>query len=106
MTAHPGAIFGPSPVADACNRVSALAGVPHRVVDVAASDDPELEKTFGPTLIAIALKHARTEAPARTALTASKTYKRLGYEPISLDDGLKGTAEWMRQLGRFHSVLP
>jgi nucleoside-diphosphate-sugar epimerase len=55
---------------------------------------------FGPTLMAIALKLASVRAPRR-ALTESKTYKRLGYDPISLDEGLRHTAEWLREMGSF-----
>ena len=63
------------------------------------SDDPELAKVFGPTLVAIAAK-AASDRPARTDLTESKTYKRLGYDPISLDEGLRTTTAWFRQLGK------
>jgi dihydroflavonol-4-reductase len=88
--------------ADACNRICALAGIDHQVEDVAPSDDPELLAVFGPTLMAIALKLASVRAPRR-ALTESKTYKRLGYNPISLDEGLRHTAEWLREMGSFTS---
>jgi hypothetical protein len=33
-------------------------------------------------------------------LTETKTYKRLGYDPISLDDGLRLTTGWLRRIGR------
>ncbi|MGA2519960.1 MAG: NAD-dependent epimerase/dehydratase family protein, partial [Acidimicrobiales bacterium] len=89
--------------AEACNRICALGGVDHHVVDVAPSDDPELEKVFGPTLVAIAFKLASAPSP-RTDLTASKTYKRLGYHPIGLDDGLRQTADWLRAIGRVDPV--
>ena len=49
--------------------------------------------------MAIAKKAARESAP-RKSLTDTKTYKRLGYEPISLDDGLGQTLEWFREIGR------
>ena len=45
-------------IAKACNRICELAGIDHRVVDVEPSDDPELAKVFGPTLVAIAEKAA------------------------------------------------
>jgi nucleoside-diphosphate-sugar epimerase len=86
-------------VANACNRICQLAGLDHRVVDVAPSDDPELEEVFGPTLVAIATKAAAGN-PVRRSLADSKTYKRLGYDPISLDQGLKSTIEWLREIGR------
>jgi dihydroflavonol-4-reductase len=89
--------------AAACNRICELAGIDHRVVDVAPSDDPELLAVFGPTLMAIAYKLASVQTPRRD-LTESKTYKRLGYDPISLDEGLGRTAEWMREIGKVDSV--
>ena len=83
----------------ACSRICELAGLDRRVEDVAVSDDPELVKVFGPTLVAIASKWAGKESPPR-ALEDSKTYKRLGYEPLSLDDGLLATVSWLRDIGR------
>jgi dihydroflavonol-4-reductase len=85
--------------AEACNRICALAGIDHHVEDVAPSHDPELAEVFGPTLVAIAFKLASARPP-RTRLTESKTYKRLGYDPISLDDGLAITTRWLRQIGK------
>jgi dihydroflavonol-4-reductase len=86
-------------VANACNRICQLAGLDHRVVDVDPSDDPELAEVFGPTLVAIATK-AAAGSPVRRSLTDSKTYKRLGYDPISLDEGLNSTIGWLREIGR------
>jgi nucleoside-diphosphate-sugar epimerase len=86
-------------IAAACNRICELAGLEHRVVEVGPSDDPELVQVFGPTLMAIAAK-AASEQPARRSLTDSKTYKRLGYDPITLDDGLTRTIDWLREVGR------
>lgn len=86
--------------AGACNRICALAGVEHRVEDVAPSDDPELLETFGPTLLAIASK-PDSDRPLPGPLTESKTYKRLRYEPVALDDGLRVTADWFREIGKF-----
>jgi dihydroflavonol-4-reductase len=85
--------------ARACNRVCELAGLDHRVEDIPPSDDPELLEVFGPTLVAIANK-AATHQPVRRSLTESKTYKRLGYVPISLDEGLTTTISWLRGLGK------
>ena len=85
--------------AEACNRMCRVAGIDHHVVDVEASDDPELAKVFGPTLVAIAKKAARG-TPERKSLEDSKTYKRLGYTPISLDEGLATTCEWFRAIGK------
>jgi nucleoside-diphosphate-sugar epimerase len=69
------------------------------VEDVEPSDDPELLAVFGPTLMAIAFKLASVSSPRRD-LTDSKTYKRLGYDPISLDEGLRRTAAWMQEIGK------
>jgi dihydroflavonol-4-reductase len=87
-------------IATACNRICDLAGLDHHVVDIEPSDDPALAEVFGPTLVAIAKKAAgaRTE---RADLKDSKTYKRLGYDPISLNDGLQSTMDWLREIGRF-----
>lgn len=89
--------------ASACNRICALAGVDHRVEDVAPSDDPELLEVFGPTLLAIAHKLAAAPTPRR-GLKDSKTYARLGYDPIGLDDGLLRTATWLREIGRVDPI--
>ena len=89
--------------AEACNRMCRVAGLDHEVVDVEPSDDPELEKVFGPTLVAIAKKAARA-VPERKNLEDSKTYKRLGYSPISLDEGLAVTFEWFRALGKVNAT--
>jgi nucleoside-diphosphate-sugar epimerase len=86
--------------AEACSRICELAGLDHRVVDVEPSDDPELEQVYGATLVAIAAKAAR-DRRVRRPITESKTYKRLGYDPISLDDGLVATTAWLRGLGKF-----
>jgi len=89
-------------IANACNRLCELAGLDHRVEDIEPSDDPELAKVFGPTLVAIAAGAAAAGKSGRRAkpLTETKTYKRIGYDPISLDDGLRQTTEWLRQIGR------
>jgi nucleoside-diphosphate-sugar epimerase len=89
--------------AEACNRMCRVAGLDHHVVDVEASDDPELAKVFGPTLVAIAKKAARG-TPERRTLEDSKTYKRLGYSPIGLDEGLGTTYDWFRAIGKVHAA--
>ena len=89
--------------AEACNRMCRVAGLDHHVIDVEASDDPELAKVFGPTLVAIAKKAAKG-TPGRKTLEDSKTYKRLGYNPISLDEGLATTYEWFRALGKVNAA--
>jgi nucleoside-diphosphate-sugar epimerase len=89
--------------AEACTRICELAGIDHRVADIQPSDDPELAKVFGPSLVAISARAAKAakNAPPRRPLTESKTYLRLGYDPISLDDGLVATTAWLRELGKF-----
>jgi dihydroflavonol-4-reductase len=87
-------------IAVACSRICELAGLDHRVTDVDPSDDPELARVFGPTLVAIASK-AASDRTVRGELTESKTYKRLGYDPIGLDEGLRATTQWLRQIGKF-----
>jgi len=86
-------------IANACNRMGQLAGIDHEVVDIEPSDDPEVAKVFGPTLVAIAEKAAQAR-PDRRKLEDSKTYKRLGYSPISLDEGLATTLGWFREIGK------
>ena len=85
--------------ARACNRICELAGLDHRVEDVPPSEDPELLEVFGPTLVAIAVR-AASSRPPRRSLTESKTYQRLGYVPMGLDDGLIKTITWLRELGK------
>ena len=75
-------------IAEGCNRICQQAGLDHRVKDIEPSDDPELVRTFGPTLVAIASKSA-ADRPVRPKLTDSKTYKRLGYSPIGIDEGMR-----------------
>ena len=84
-------------IAVACSRICELAGLDHRVQDIDPSDDPELARVFGPTLVAIAAK-ADSDRPSRRSLAESKTYKRLGYDPIGLDEGLQATIDWLRAI--------
>lgn len=85
--------------AQACSRICELAGLDHRVADIPPSDDPELVKVFGPTLVAIATKAAADRTPRRN-LRESKTYKRLGYDPVSMDEGFRQTITWLREIGK------
>ena len=86
-------------IAQACSRICELAGLDHRVADIEPSDDPELAKVFGPTLVAIAAKAAK-DRTVRRSQSESKTFRRLGYDPISLDDGLLATTEWLHAIGK------
>jgi dihydroflavonol-4-reductase len=82
-----------------CNRACAIAGVEHRVQDVDYRSDPEgLTAAFGPTLMAIAAAAANDVRPPRSG--PSPTAERLGYDPMSLDDGLGLLIPWLRQLGK------
>ena len=85
--------------AAACNRACELAGVEHRVEDLDHRTAPkEVLDAFGPTLNAIAEAAANEIRPARTA--DNPTHDQLGYEPMSLDDGLGLLIPWLRGLGR------
>jgi nucleoside-diphosphate-sugar epimerase len=86
-------------VAAAGTLICRLAGLDREVEDIEPSDDPELVKVFGPTLLAIASKSA-AERPSRVALAETKTYKRLGYEPITMEDGFRQTIDWLRAIGK------
>jgi dihydroflavonol-4-reductase len=88
-------------IATACNRMCELVGSEHRVIDVAPSDDPELVATFGPTLVAIAKEAEAEGTPTRRAHEDTKTYQRLGYDPIGMDDGFLATAAWLKELGKY-----
>ncbi|MBV9952106.1 MAG: NAD-dependent epimerase/dehydratase family protein [Acidimicrobiia bacterium] len=86
--------------AAACNRACEIAGVDHRVEDLDHRTAPkEVLDTFGPTLYAIAEAAARDDRPPRTG--PDPTHDQLGYEPMSLDDGLRLLIPWLRDLGRF-----
>ena len=52
-------------IADAATRMCRLAGLDRVVEDIEPSDDPELEQTFGPTLVAIAKKAAQQRGRAQ-----------------------------------------
>jgi nucleoside-diphosphate-sugar epimerase len=82
-----------------CNRACEIAGIDHRVQDLDYRSDPEaLTAAFGPTLMAIAAAAARDVRPPRSA--DNPTSRRLGYSPMSLDDGLGLLIPWLRELGR------
>ncbi len=82
-----------------CNRACELAGVDHRVEDLDYRSDPDaLTAAFGPTLMAIAEAAANQVRTPRSATNA--TSERLGYQPISLDDGLGRLILWLRELGK------
>ena len=81
------------------NRACEIAGIDHRVEDLDYRTDPEaLTAEFGPTLMAIAEAAAKEVRKART--TDNLTARRLGYEPMSFDDGLRLLISWLRELGK------
>jgi dihydroflavonol-4-reductase len=85
------------------NRACEIAGIDHRVEDLDYRSDPEaLTAEFGPTLMAIAEAAAKDVRKPRS--TDNLTARRLGYDPMSFDDGLRLLIPWLRELGRLDSV--
>jgi dihydroflavonol-4-reductase len=81
------------------NRACEIAGIDHRVEDLDyRSDPPALTAEFGPTLMAIAEAAAKDVRKPRTH--ENLTTRRLGYDPMSFDDGLRLLIPWLRELGR------
>jgi nucleoside-diphosphate-sugar epimerase len=82
-----------------CNRACEIAGVDHRVADLDHRSAPkDVVEMFGPTLYAIAEAAANETRPERPAGGATET--DLGYDPMSLDDGLHRFIAWLRDVGR------
>jgi dihydroflavonol-4-reductase len=85
------------------NRACEIAGIDHRVEDLDYRSDPEaLTAEFGPTLMAIAKAAAKDVRKPRAK--DNLTSRRLGYDPMSFDDGLRLLIPWLRELGRLDSV--
>jgi dihydroflavonol-4-reductase len=83
------------------NRACEIAGIDHRVEDLDYRSDPEaLTAEFGPTLMAIAEAAAKAVRKPRT--NDNLTTRRLGYDPMSFDDGLRVLIPWLRKLGRLN----
>lgn len=81
------------------NRACEIAGIDHRVEDLDYRSDPQaLTAEFGPTLMAIAEAAAKTVRRPRTENSLAS--RRLGYRPMSFDDGLRLLIRWLRKLGR------
>jgi dihydroflavonol-4-reductase len=81
------------------NRACEVAGIDHRVEDLDYRSDPEaLTLEFGPTLMAIAEAAAKGVRAPRPA--DNLTGRRLGYHPMSFDDGLRLLILWLRKIGR------
>lgn len=82
-----------------CHRACELAGVEHRVEDLDHRTAPqEVLDMFGPTIYAIAEAAADADRPPHIA--ANPTHDQLGYDPMSLDEGLGLLIPWLRDLGR------
>ncbi len=76
-----------------------IAGVDHRVQDVDYRSDPDaLTAAFGPTLMAIAEAAAGRVRAIRSP--TNPTAERLGYDPMSLHEGLGRLVSWLRELGK------
>ena len=85
------------------NRACKVAGIDHHVEDLDYRSDPQaLTAEFGPTLMAIAEAAAKDVRKPRTG--DSLTTRRLGYDPMSFDDGLRLLIPWLRELGRLDPV--
>ena len=81
------------------NRACEIAEIEHRVDDLDYRSDPEaLTAEFGPTLMAIA--EAATKDVRKPRTKNNLTSRRLGYDPMSFDDGLRLLIPWLRELGR------
>jgi dihydroflavonol-4-reductase len=81
------------------NRACEIAGIDHRVEDLDYRSDPDrLTAEFGPTLMAIAESAAKYVRAPRAK--DNPTSRRLGYDPMSFDDGLRLLIPWLRKLGR------
>ena len=76
--------------AEACSRICELAGMDHRVDDIEPSDDPELAKVFGPTLVAIAAKAANGQAAVRRATHRVQDLQAAGLRPHQPGRGTGG----------------
>jgi nucleoside-diphosphate-sugar epimerase len=83
-------------IASVLNRVSAMAGSPHRMEEVPREqlDSPEIAAKFGPTMPTMAKKnYVRPIADSRF------TEKKLGYVPTPQERGFTETIAWMRGIG-------
>ncbi len=81
------------------NRACEIAGIDYRVEDLDYRTDPEaLIAEFGPTLMAIAEAAAKAVRKPRTH--DHLTTRRLDYQPMSFDDGLRLLISWLRELGK------
>jgi dihydroflavonol-4-reductase len=83
------------------NHACTLAGIDHHVEDLDYRSDPEaLTAEFGPTLMAIA--EAAAKGVRKPRAKDNLTTRRLDYQPMSFDDGLRQLIPWLRELGRLN----
>jgi dihydroflavonol-4-reductase len=83
------------------NQACTLAGIDHHVEDLDYRSDPEaLTAEFGPTLMAIA--EAAAKGVRKPRAKDNLTTRRLDYQPMSFDDGLRQLIPWLRELGRLN----
>lgn len=85
-----------SGIPEFCNRALDFLGMSHRVEPLGAADveDPDVAARFGPSLCEL----ARRRFP-EPFFRYEHTLERLGHEPVSLDDGVARTCEWLQQQG-------
>lgn len=82
-----------------CNIACEIAGLDHRVADLDhRTASKEQLDFFGPTLYAIAEASADEVRAPRTSDNPTRT--ALGYEPVSIRDGMQRLVDWLRELGR------
>jgi dihydroflavonol-4-reductase len=86
---QPGDVTG---IAGFMNMACDIAGIDHRVEAVtgAALDDPAQLERFGPTLIAL----GKQQFPDPFFVN-DLTTQRLDYAPVSLEDGMRRTVDWL-----------
>jgi len=79
-----------------CNLACEVAGSEHRVREISREelDSPELLARLGPSIIKLAKQHY-----ADPLTSNAVTRERLGYDPISVAEGLALTVPWMRSTG-------
>lgn len=86
--------------AKGCNIACEIAGVEHRVTDLDHREaSPEMLEFFGPTLYAIAEAASTSARPKREGDGPTQT--ELGYQPMSITDGMTRFVDWVRALNKF-----
>lgn len=85
-----------STMAGYANRACEIAGVAHRVEEIAKDrmDDPDIIRKFGPTM-PIMVKSGSPDP----LFDSSRTEHALGYVPTSIEQGFPVTIDWLKQNG-------